>query len=754
MIAFPCVTAEPSQLDTEAVADDLGPTGTIAAAMRQYEDRPAQRDMARTIASLYNDDGVGLIEAGTGVGKSLGYLLPALRWAAMRKERTVVSTNTINLQEQLVRKDLPFLADALAGEQPVRFALLKGWRNYLCLLRLEQAKLIGPTLLDDPSNGIDFISKWAATTKDGSMSELPYPPSPEVWDEVAAEPDLCIRNACPHYEKCFLFSARREALQADVVVVNHHLLMSDVAVRRAVGNWQDAAVIPAYNRLVIDEGHHLEDAAAAHLGASATRRGMQRLLSRLARTGSAGRAGRGLLAALEARLRARRDDMFSVASLELLERQILPAVDAVREKGAVVFDLLDAFLRESDQPVVRLTDDFAAHPVWRAGLGAALSDFIAQSAVLTDTIGMIRQRLEAETERDEQTAALVSELRGAGLRLEGLAAAVHGALEPGSDVHKRIRWVEARGREGNVGVTWVPLDLAPILRDHLFTKVKTAIITSATLSTDSRFDFLSRRLGLDQLSIPPVMESFPSPFDFRNQAILAIPTDTPAPNVDPPGHFRAVMRMIHDFTAASDGGIFVLFTSHRDVRQAAAELRGAGMAVERPLLVHGEESRDSLLTQFRESGRAVLLGTSSYWEGVDVAGHALRGLLIAKLPFRVPTEPITAAHCEAIAERGGDPFGEYMVPHAALRLKQGFGRLIRSGTDRGAIVIADPRVVTKGYGAALLRALPPARRILVNWNEAASQLRTFYQDGDGTGRKRDREHGTNSDANDEADFGD
>ncbi|MEO8575473.1 MAG: helicase C-terminal domain-containing protein [Gemmatimonadales bacterium] len=738
MIAFPGVTAEPTHLDPEAIADDLGPSGPIAVAMRQYEDRPAQRDMARTIATLYNDEGVGLIEAGTGVGKSLGYLLPALRWAALRKERTVVSTNTINLQEQLVRKDLPFLAEALEGEQPVRFALLKGWRNYLCLLRLEQAKLIGPTLLDDPSSGIDFIAKWARTTHDGSMSDMPYPPNPEVWDEVAAEPDLCTRNACPHYEKCFLFSARKQAMQADVVVVNHHLLMSDVAVRRAVGNWQDAAVIPAYNRLIIDEGHHLEDAAAAHLGASATRRGMQRLLSRLARTGSAKRSGRGLLAALEERLRARRGDMFSTASLDLLDRRILPAVEAVREKGAVVFDLLDVFLREGGQQVIRLTDDFATHQIWRSGLGAALSDFITQAAVLTDSIGMIRERLEAEAERDEPTAALVSELRGAGMRLEGLAAAVHGALEPGSDAHKRIRWVESRGREGNVAVTWVPLDLAPILRDHLFTKVKTAVITSATLSTDSRFEFLSSRLGVDQLPIPPITESFPSPFDFRRQAILAIPTDTPAPNADPAGHFRAVIRMIHDFTAASDGGIFVLFTSHRDVRQAAVELRSAGMQIDRPLLVHGEESRDLLLAQFRESGRAVLLGTSSYWEGVDVAGHALRGLLIAKLPFRVPTEPVTAAHCEAIAERGGDPFGEYMVPHAALRLKQGFGRLIRSGTDRGAIVIADPRVVTKGYGATLLRALPPARRILVHWNEASRQLKTFYERG----------------ANDEEDSGD
>lgn len=184
--------------------------------------------------------------------------------------------------------------------------------------------------------------------------------------------------------------------------------------------------------------------------------------------------------------------------------------------------------------------------------------------------------------------------------------------------------------------------------------------------------------------------------------------------------------MIEEFTSASDGGIFVLFTSHRDVQQAAIELRARGMAADRPLLVHGEESRDALLTRFRDSGRAVLLGTSSYWEGVDVAGHALRGLLIAKLPFRVPTEPLTAAHCEAIAERGGDPFAEYMVPHAALRLKQGFGRLIRSSTDRGAIVIADSRVVTKKYGATLLRALPPARRIQIHWNEIARQLRDFY----------------------------
>ena len=726
MIAFPGVTAEPALLDPDRIADDLGPDGPIAAAMQQYEDRPAQRDMARMIATLYNDTGVGLIEAGTGVGKSLGYLLPALRWAALQNERTIVSTNTINLQEQLVRKDLPFLAGALSREQEVRFALLKGWRNYLCLLRLEQAKLIGPTLLADRENGIDSIAQWAGVTEDGSLSDLAYPPAADVWDEVSAEPDLCTRAACPHFQKCFLFRARRAAAEAHVVVVNHHLLMSDIAVRRAAGNWDDAAVIPSWNRVVIDEGHHLEDAAAAHLGATGTRRGLQRLMSRLARAASTRRSSGGLLAALEASLQMRREEMFSAASLDLLRTKVLPSVEAVRDKGSTVFDLVEAVLRESGQSALRLTDDFTTHPVWRAGLGAALSDFVTEAAALSDAITMIRERLEGEQDPDEATVALVSELRGAGRRIEALAVAVHGALDAGPDSHKRIRWIESRGREGNVGVTWVPLDLAPILREDLFSRVKTAIVTSATLTTDSRFEFVSGRLGVDQLQIPPLTESFPSPFDFTRQAILAVPTDTPAPNTDPAGHFAAVLGMIEEFTSAADGGIFVLFTSHRDVQQAAIELRARGMAQDRPLLVHGEESRDALLNRFRESGRAVLLGTSSYWEGVDVAGHALRGLLIAKLPFRVPTEPLTAAHCEAIAERGGDPFAEYMVPHAALRLKQGFGRLIRSSTDRGAIVIADSRVVTKSYGATLLRALPPAKRILVHWNDISRQLRDFY----------------------------
>jgi ATP-dependent DNA helicase DinG len=713
-------------LDREAIENDLGPDGAVARQLPQYEDRESQREMAGAVADLYNVGGVGLLEAGTGVGKSLAYLVPALRWAATNGECTVVSTNTINLQEQLVRKDLPFLAGALAREQPVRFALLKGWRNYLCLLRLAQSRLLASTLLaDDSRTELETIADWAERTTDGSLADLPSPPRPEVWDEIAAEPDLCRKSACPHYARCFLFQARREAQSADVIVVNHHLLMSDVAVKRVKRNWEEAAVIPAYSRLVLDEAHHVEEAAAAHLGTSASRRGLQQLFSRLARQGAGARGGRGLLHALEMRLVAA-SDLLSTASLDIIRKTLVPGVEAAREKAALLFDLLHAYLQAHGETVRRLTGDFARDPIWNAGLNVALTDLLGEIRLLQGGLDMIRIRMEGAKKPDEAVLPLIGEMMAVGRRLEGVAFALEGTLRPPAKGEAMVRWIELRGREGNVGVSAVPLDLAPILREDLFSRVETAILTSATLTTDAHFEFLSRRLGLDTMDASVVTEIFPSPFEYPTHALFMVPTDVPAPNIDASGHMQAVVRSIIDVTAAADGGVFALFTSHRDVKAAAAELRARGVERSRQLYVHGDDTRDNLLRKFRESGRAILLGTASFWEGVDVPGRALRGLIIARLPFRVPSEPITAAHCEAIVERGGDAFAEYMIPHAALRLKQGFGRLIRTATDRGVIVLVDPRAVNKAYGRSLLRDLPPARRVFGPWNTIVKQLQSFY----------------------------
>jgi ATP-dependent DNA helicase DinG len=721
-------------LDAAAIDHDLGPEGPIAGSLTKYEDRVSQRAMAMDVARLFNDGGIGLLEAGTGVGKSLGYLVPALRWAAANGERTVVSTNTINLQEQLVGKDLPFLAKAFA-DQPVRYALLKGWRNYLCLQRLEQARSVATSLLDDGLRSeLESISAWADRTTDGSLADLPTPPRPELWDEVSAEADLCGRLKCPLYNKCFLYKARREAAQADVIVVNHHLLMSDVAVRRASNNWEEAAVLPAYTRLVVDEGHHLEDAAAAHLGLSATRRSLQRLFNRLERR------GRGLLPALITRL-STSNDLLSTASLDLVHARLAPSVDAVRDKSSLLFDLLEMLMNESGQGVLRLTDDFARHPIWKNGLRRALDDTFGEIALLHEGLRLVRERIEASTRLDEQLAPILNELRAVTRRLQLAGDALHQALDPAPG-DPTVRWIEARGRERSAAVMSVPLDLAPILREDLFKRNATTIITSATLAAGKRraaglrdsgveapaadFGFLARRLGLTEDDVEPHTGSFPSPFKYQEQALLVIATDVPAPNVDAAGHQLSTARLAIDVADAADGGMFVLFTSHRDVRAMASELRARGIDRRWPLLVHGEDARDALLERFRESGRAVLLGTASFWEGVDVPGAALRALVIAKLPFRVPSEPITAAHCEAITARGGDAFVEYMLPHAALRLKQGFGRLIRSGTDRGVVVIADPRIVTKAYGRELLEGLPPARRKVGPWSQVLTDVRDFY----------------------------
>ena len=717
-------------VDPDAVDVALGPYGLVAQAMRQvhgarnYEDRPSQRAMASQVVSAFNEGGVALLEAGTGVGKSLGYLVPALRWAAANGERTVVSTATITLQEQLVTKDLPFLQRALT-DQPVRFALLKGWRNYLCLYRLEQAQGAGAALFEDnATEEVAKIAEWAARTQDGSLSDLGTAPRADIWDEVSAEPDLCGRLKCSFYNQCFLFKARKEAANADIVVVNHHLLLSDVAVRRQVQNWDDAAVLPAYKRLVIDEGHHLEEAAASHLGSSITRRALARMFNRLERR------GKGLLPALATRLAASKD-LLSVASLDLVRERLFSSTLTARDRVQLLFELLASVLEMQGTAVMRLTGEFQQHDLWRNGIEGTLKELLTEIDALGSGLKVVRDRLESDAKKAEELAPLLNEVRSVMRRLQSAGDALAKGLMPPADGPEVVRWMEFQGKptanERNVAVHCVPLDLAPVLREDLFERVDTAVVTSATLATHGGFDFLEQRLGIAEARRSKRTAMFPSPFDYPRQALLVVPNDLPAPNENAREHFAAVCRHLRDLMTASDGGLFALFTSHRDVREAAEWLRGAGKGGGWPLLVHGEEPRDVLLQRFRDSGRAVLLGTATFWEGVDVPGDALRGLLIAKLPFRVPTEPMVAAQCEAIEARGGNSFGEFMLPHASLRLKQGFGRLIRTGTDAGVVVLSDPRVISKRYGRELLDALPPARRLVGAWGEVRGEMARFYR---------------------------
>ena len=708
-------------LDPYAIAETLGEDGPIGRVLGQYEDRPSQRDMSAYIADAFNDGGVQVLEAGTGVGKSFAYLVPALAWAKQNGERTVVSTNTINLQEQLVGKDLPMLRDALSdGEYTPRFAMLKGWRNYLCLARLEQAAAGQQTLLE-PQKHEELLSlvEWAAGTGDGSLGDLAVAPTSEVWDEVSAESDLCTRLKCSFFDRCFVFRARRRAAEADIVVVNHHLLAADLAVRQSQDNWQDAAVLPPYRRLILDEAHHLEDVAAGHLGIHVTSRGVGRLLSRFERN------GRGLVPTLAQEL-VLQDDMLSRASLDLLRERLQPALTTARQASDRLFQKLFDRLEDVRGGTLRLTDEFADEPMWGEGLTEDLDGAIVAFRQVRDHIETIADRL-LDAESSERRQLLLQELRGVIRRLEGVTDGLNRTLRPAPGGPATVRWMERAGKRGaHVRLSAVPLELAPVLRELIFDRVETVALTSATLAASGDFGFLESRLGLnEEPSRVTVREVFPSPFDYGDQCLFGIPDDVPDPREDEPAHDAAVCRVVVDLAHASGGGMFVLFTSHAALRRVAAEVRSV-LGTRWPLMIQGEAPREVLLKRFREVGNGILLGTDSFWEGVDVPGKALRALVLTKLPFKVPSEPVTAARLERLAEQDRDGFMHYLLPHAALKLKQGFGRLIRSRRDVGVVLLLDSRVSRKRYGPLILASLPPAERVTGRWTDVLARCEDFF----------------------------
>ncbi|MEQ1856489.1 MAG: helicase C-terminal domain-containing protein [Longimicrobiales bacterium] len=724
VVVEPPVPRAVVDLDSDELESVLAPGGALAERFQGFEDRPGQREMLREVTKRFNEGGIAIVEAGTGTGKSLAYLLPAARWAQANGGRTVISTNTINLQEQLAHKDLPLVRQLLGD---VKWTLVKGRGNYISIRRAHLAAEGQASLFEeDRSAEIRGLLEWIESTEDGSLSDLTSPPSDEVWEEVRSDADICLRAKCPHFQECFYQASRRRAASAELLVVNHHLLFSDLAVRRVTQNYTDAAVLPAYQRAILDEAHNVEDAATTHLGVEVTRRGLYRALSRL------DRKGRGILTAVH-------EGVAGISGApelrERMENRVRPALTRALHSLEALVEELEP-LAVPGGGAARLGPAGIGEPAERVEVQEDLTRALSALADLEREVGELRARLELSEELGDRLAGRILDLRAIERRLAASAHALRLVLAPGDEAAAYVRWLDARGqgRQTNLALAAAPIELGTVLRESLFTQVEAAVLTSATLATRQRFDFLRGRLGLEPDRPEQVDEPLEvterivlSPFDFTTQALLGVPTDLPPPEGSELEFAEGTARVVRDFAEVSGGGIFVLFTSHGALRRVAELLRRAGpAAVPWPLYVQGEGDRSRLLESFVGAGHGILLGTSSFWEGVDVPGDPLRGLVIQKLPFRVPTEPITAARMEALEARGGDAFQQFMLPHAALRLKQGFGRLIRTRTDRGAVLVLDDRLVTKRYGWYLRESLPDAPLVKGPWEDVRRRLQDFY----------------------------
>lgn len=648
--------------------------GALARVVPGFEPREGQREMAAAVASAIEDGATLMAEAGTGTGKTLAYLVPAI----LSRRRVLVSTGTKNLQEQIFFKDLPALRDALGF--PFRATLMKGRGNYLCLHRFElwrgavenNGTLGGRVIASDDKVLLPILDHWSKRTVTGDRAEIEeLPEDLTLWKDIAADSDTCLGNECPRYSDCFVTRMRQEAAEADVVIVNHHLLCADANVRQSAFG----EVIPECSTLVVDEAHQLEDVATQYFGIAlsshridellrdgdvllartppdeaGTREEVHRCIERVAVHSRAFFAGLTMTRFGETRSRYTEETLDPVAEDGLMLVQSLDALE-----GAIALGLSAGRLKGAPGVEVSPTE---------------VPDAAGARDLAVDATALQRRTGDA---RDALRFLLL-------------------ASNP-----DYVYFLETRGR--SVLLRAAPIDVSTIVRDTLFDRQRTVVLTSATLAVDGSFDYIRGRLGLRHVREMRVA----SEFDYRTQAILYLPRRMPQPKA--PEFAQAAAREVVDILRLTQGRAFVLFTSYA-VLQAVQQV--VETALPYPVLVQGSAPRSALINTFRTTPNAVLLATSSFWQGVDVVGDALSCVIIDRLPFASPGDPITAARIDAITAAGGEAFRDYQVPLAILTLQQGLGRLIRHRTDRGVLAILDPRLRTMGYGRRFLNSLPPA----------------------------------------------
>lgn len=705
-------------IEEESILSLFSDQGRAKELIKGFESRAAQEQFLKATLSAFNKKQVLLAEAGTGTGKSLAYLIPAIVWAHVHQKLVVIATHTLNLQQQLLEKDIP-LASKLLGI-PIQAELAKGMQNYLCHKKLDQLQAQRSLGLSGGLNGggdeevddkvLDYFHRWSRQSKEGSRLELKFAPRRELWEQLNADSENCQKSHCPHYDNCFFYKARAKLQGAHLVVANHHLLFSDLSLRALSEDFENDAILPAYQAVVVDEAHHLESVATTHFAKRLSAKQVVQVLNRYFASGqSKGRlerlsdlVWRYFNTPFEGDIKKAADLL--QLSLPALKIELLKLLQGL-------FEGLEELkgMQAPNKSAWRLEEGFWKEVFWQQGPSKLYEAFKTSWHRLYLDLNTLLRCLENGLE-DQECApffrGMLLEMKQGLRQIEAIELTLSAFVNPSKEGEPQVYWME-EGKEG-LSLCVADLEVGPRLANSFFNHMDVSVVCSATLSVGKSLSFAKERLGLspEQGLKKTLAETvLPPAFDYAKQSALLVPNDLPDPS--DPQFTQKAAQAIYESIEASAGGCFVLFTSYHMLEQARRLLEPQLISRGYGLFVQGQKPRHHLLEAFKESKRAVLFGTDSFWEGVDVSGEQLRLVIIVKLPFRVPDEPLFEARQERLSQAGEDPFVKLAVPMAAVKFKQGFGRLIRSHKDRGCIICLDKRLITRHYGKLFLNSLPP-----------------------------------------------
>lgn len=698
------------KIDSTQASSYLSKGGVLEKLSTNFEERPSQINLTKDICQAFNNNGIGIFEAGTGVGKSFAYLIPSMLWAISNNQRVVISTGTINLQQQIFEKDIPFAKKII--NQDIKAVLLKGRQNYICKRRLFDA-LNEVDLFTEEDDELKKIEKWSLVTETGSKNDLPFMPSEAVWQRINSESDACMGNRCMYKNSCFVMKMRKLAGEAHIIVVNHHLLFADIEARLQGAGYEDTVVLPPYKRLILDEAHGIENAATSFFSESLSKFRFIKQLNLLYRQKKGAAAGH--IFTLEA-----------LSNNGELTNDVLVFIQQIKAHMQDLDDIALNFL--GDEYTVRLT---------QKNVNLASDVLLAMNKLhveIADFSGLVRKIIEGIPEEDRDIPA-VWEAKQVLRRIEDIGILCNNFVN-WQEHPETIFWFEKNRFSSNmskkisdqiyVRFIQTPLEIASKMVAGVFEPLNTVVCTSATLQIGNNFSYWMNRSGVNFVDKERIIiGDYPSPFEYTKNTQLLITSDSPNPSSY---NFQSFLEdAIPKLINSSQGRSLILFTSYDSLKKAWEVAVSSSLCKGITILKQGDEDRFKLLEHFKKDTQSVLFATDSFWEGVDVPGESLSHVIIVKLPFRVPSDPVFAARSEAIEQRGGSPFMELSVPDAVIKFRQGFGRLMRHGNDRGIVTVLDNRLFASRYGQIFLTSIPKINIKKISLQECVNQIKKFFE---------------------------